>query len=218
MDEPSEGTRTDTNEEPLRILEGEVGVQEAPYRDLFDDGPIAYLLVGRDGRIQRSNRAAEKLVEAKPGGLVGTAIQDLYVDGAAGKEKAHRLWEVTLRGVALVGDELRVRTRTGQTRWVRAYTKPILDGAGELTVVRSVFVDITLERMLMAEKEKAIADLQDALRRVTALEGLVGVCGWCGKVRGDDDEWLPLETYVSRKTSGRVTHGMCPSCAMKAEG
>jgi PAS domain S-box-containing protein len=44
---------------------------------------------------------------------------------------------------------------------------------------------------------------------------LVPICGWCKKIRSDDDKWEKLETYLAGEGFGIFTHGMCPACADK---
>ena len=34
----------------------------------------------------------------------------------------------------------------------------------------------------------------------------------CKKIRDEKESWLPLETYIARRTDARFTHGICPDC------
>ncbi|MFN8095450.1 MAG: hypothetical protein U0599_25085 [Vicinamibacteria bacterium] len=45
----------------------------------------------------------------------------------------------------------------------------------------------------------------DRLRR------MLSVCAWCGRIR-DQDDWLTLEGYMTRRNQALLTHGICPSC------
>lgn len=38
-------------------------------------------------------------------------------------------------------------------------------------------------------------------------------CAWCGSVRASEDRWIPFETYLPE--SSHLTHGACPSCAVR---
>jgi len=65
-----------------------------------------------------------------------------------------------------------------------------------------------------------IKELNAALsKRVERLEGLLPICARCKKIRleggdpDDPDSWVPVETYLSRKTDVELTHGLCPACA-----
>lgn len=46
-------------------------------------------------------------------------------------------------------------------------------------------------------------------------ERLIPICGWCKKIRSDENYWEQLETYLTNEGFGIFTHGMCPSCAEK---
>jgi DNA-binding response OmpR family regulator len=60
-----------------------------------------------------------------------------------------------------------------------------------------------------------IRQLQDALAQVKQLSGLLPICAWCKKVRGDRNYWEKVETYISSHSEVRFTHGICPECLEK---
>lgn len=78
----------------------------------------------------------------------------------------------------------------------------------------TVFVVVRLRRAILAEREKH-QRLEEALTEVQTLEGLLPVCAWCRKVRDDRGYWSQLESFISRKTRTRFSHGICPACAEK---
>lgn len=38
------------------------------------------------------------------------------------------------------------------------------------------------------------------------------------KIRDDDGDWEPLETYLNAHSDAQLTHGICPQCATKILG
>lgn len=46
-------------------------------------------------------------------------------------------------------------------------------------------------------------------------ERLIPICGWCKKIRNEENHWEQLEVYLTNKGFGVFTHGMCHSCAEK---
>lgn len=48
--------------------------------------------------------------------------------------------------------------------------------------------------------------------RVTRLEGLLPICSYCKKIRSEAQDWVEVESYVSRRTEASFTHSICPSC------
>ncbi|HXX80877.1 MAG TPA: GAF domain-containing protein [Thermodesulfovibrionales bacterium] len=46
-------------------------------------------------------------------------------------------------------------------------------------------------------------------------ERLVPICGWCKKIRTEDESWETIEVFFTRAGLGEFTHTMCPHCAEK---
>jgi GAF domain-containing protein len=46
-------------------------------------------------------------------------------------------------------------------------------------------------------------------------ESLIPICGWCKKIRTEQDSWEDIEVYFTRRGLGEFTHSMCPYCAEK---
>ena len=65
------------------------------------------------------------------------------------------------------------------------------------------------------EREKLIAELQDALKNVNTLSGLLPICASCKKIRDDKGYWNQIESYISRHSDTEFSHGICPVCAKK---
>jgi sigma-B regulation protein RsbU (phosphoserine phosphatase) len=60
-----------------------------------------------------------------------------------------------------------------------------------------------------------VAELQDALTRVKQLQGLLPICSYCKRIRGDDQYWQQVDAYISDHTDAQFTHGICPPCSEK---
>ncbi len=70
---------------------------------------------------------------------------------------------------------------------------------------------ITLETALQSK----ISDLKDALQNIKQLQGILPICAWCKKIRGDDEYWHSVEDYISSHSNTDFTHGICPECLEK---
>jgi CheY-like chemotaxis protein len=68
----------------------------------------------------------------------------------------------------------------------------------------------------LVELQRSLADrirqLQDALSNVKKLQGLIPICCYCKKIRGDENYWEQVEAYVSAHSDARFSHGICPEC------
>jgi hypothetical protein len=79
----------------------------------------------------------------------------------------------------------------------------------------------TYKRLLLQFKELIEAHLellysncllQDALIQVKTLQGLLPICAHCKKIRDDQDNWQPLESFISQRSGAKFSHGVCPDC------
>jgi DNA-binding response OmpR family regulator len=61
-------------------------------------------------------------------------------------------------------------------------------------------------RLRVAER---ILGLQADVRN---LEGLLPICSYCKKIRGKNDDWQQIESYVAQRTDAEFSHGICPDC------
>jgi sigma-B regulation protein RsbU (phosphoserine phosphatase) len=50
------------------------------------------------------------------------------------------------------------------------------------------------------------------LNSIKRLTGLLPICSYCRRVRADHDYWEQVESYVSKHSDARFSHGICPSC------
>ena len=70
------------------------------------------------------------------------------------------------------------------------------------------------ERVLGLQQKLAerVAELQTALSNVKQLRGLLPICSYCKRIRGDDQYWQQVEGYIAEHSDAQFSHGICPSC------
>ena len=68
---------------------------------------------------------------------------------------------------------------------------------------------------LETELRSKINQLEDALQNIKQLHGILPICAWCKKIRGDDEYWHSVEDYISSHSDIDFTHGICPECLEK---
>ncbi|MEO5823971.1 MAG: response regulator transcription factor [Vicinamibacteraceae bacterium] len=56
-----------------------------------------------------------------------------------------------------------------------------------------------------------IQELEESRQREHHLRTLMPICSYCKKIRGDKDEWEPIDQYLAEH-GYRFTHAVCPSC------
>ena len=65
---------------------------------------------------------------------------------------------------------------------------------------------------LQQKLAERVAELQDALANVKQLRGLLPICSYCKRIRGDDQYWQQVEGYIAAHSDAQFSHGICPSC------
>jgi integral membrane sensor domain MASE1 len=64
----------------------------------------------------------------------------------------------------------------------------------------------------LAEREKLLHDLREALAKVKTLSGLLPICSSCKMIRDDRGYWTQVERYISAHSEAQFSHGICPAC------
>jgi response regulator RpfG family c-di-GMP phosphodiesterase len=72
---------------------------------------------------------------------------------------------------------------------------------------------LTLQERL-AER---VAELEAALGRVKRLQGLLPICSYCKRIRGDDQYWQSVDAYIAEHSDAQFSHGICPPCYEEAQ-
>jgi PAS domain S-box-containing protein len=115
--------------------------------------------------------------------------------------------QVRAGGQAL-GFENRYICKDGTYRWFHWNAAPDIGQR----VIYSVARDITARKLGEDERDRLVTELKAALAEVRTLRQILPICSYCKKIRDDENYWHTVEGYISRHTSTRFTHGVCPSC------
>ena len=51
--------------------------------------------------------------------------------------------------------------------------------------------------------------------QVKQLESFLPICGYCKKIRDDQNYWQQIELYITKHSSAQFSHGVCPDCFEK---
>jgi phosphoserine phosphatase RsbU/P len=62
-----------------------------------------------------------------------------------------------------------------------------------------------------------VTQLEEALTSVKQLHGLLPICSYCKRIRGDDQYWQQVESYIGARSDAQFSHSICPSCAVMLE-
>jgi formate hydrogenlyase transcriptional activator len=172
---------------------------EARFRDLFENAPNPYLIVGTDMRILSANRRVTELIGYSVEELVGAVVHTLVPDTPAGKRRSLELSRKFLAGEGVSEWEMEVRRKDGRPLWIKLWMEPTRGPDGAVQASRSFFVDIT-DRVL-AERERARLHeqnlyLQEEIKAVHNFEQIVGKSGALAAVLAQVGRVAPTDASV----------------------
>jgi PAS domain S-box-containing protein len=174
--------------------------REASLRAVFDAGPDAVALVGRDGTILDLNPAARRLIELEPGShLRGLRLDALATDPSrlACRDLAKRVLQGESSTV-----ELEIEGLHGHRRWVETHATPLRGDDGQVSALVCVSRDVTQRRAA----EQVLRDREARWRGVFG-SPMVGIIFWdrSGRITDANDAFLQLVGYSREDLdAGRV--------------
>jgi sigma-B regulation protein RsbU (phosphoserine phosphatase) len=89
-------------------------------------------------------------------------------------------------------------------------TKPV----NRLELLARVRSAVRLKREMDRRKARE-QELEQALREVKVLQGMLPICSHCKKIRNDQDQWQTVESYIKDHAAVDFSHGICPECLDK---
>jgi PAS domain S-box-containing protein len=150
---------------------------EARYRDIFENAPNAYLIVGNDMRIVSANRRVTELFGYPLEEVVGAVIHSFLPDTPDGMSRSMEVGRKHMAGEEVAGWELEMRRKDGRPLWIQLWMHPVRGEDGNVETGRAFFVDIT-DRVL-AEREQARLKaqnlyLQEEIKAAHNFEQIIG--------------------------------------------
>ncbi len=137
-----------------------------------------------------------------------------YTDNEANKTGIDQTNEMLMTGTAAAPYRVEVRHKSGGTVWLEVNKEPYFTD-GKIGGVIGVARDITRRIEMEEERENLIAELQDAVKNIRTLRGMLPICASCKKIRDDKGYWQQIEAFVSEHSEAEFSHGLCPECAVK---
>ncbi len=75
--------------------------------------------------------------------------------------------------------------------------------------------EVAERKLYGSQRDKVIAELQDAHAQIKILTGFLPICASCKKIRDNKGNWVQVESYIQKHSDARFSHGICPVCAKK---
>lgn len=172
---------------------------------LFDAVPVAILLVKPDGRLQRLNEAARRLLGYRPGEAEATLhLADLHQRS----EEARQVREAAPRPVDAPPLDVTLRAHNGEMIPARASATPVRDGAGRVVATIAVYQD-RREAVSFANR------LTEALERVEAMDQRTS--GQVVLARAAHELAQPLTAALGQLDMLLIEGGLSPAAVERVE-
>jgi len=184
---------------------------EEKYRNLFSYSLDAVYLSTKEGKFIDFNQATVDLFGYSRDELFNLNITKLYANP---EDRPRFQREIEQKG-ALKEYEVKFRRKDGTEIDCLLTATLRFDKDKNIIGYQGIIRDITARKKMEEEREKLIAELQEALNKIKTLSGLVPICASCKKIRDDKGYWNQLESYIQEHTEAEFSHGLCPDCLKK---
>jgi PAS domain S-box-containing protein len=184
---------------------------EERYRALFEQANDAIFLNTEDDQIIDVNQRACELMGYTREELLAMTVPDLQAPevrkpkGSAIKYELERYGGAPFETLNLHRDGTRIPAEVSTARIA----------GRESGLVLAIVRDIRERKRAEEERERLIAELQEALAKIKTLRGLIPICAACKKIRDDQGYWQQVEVYVRDHSEAEFSHGLCPDCARR---
>jgi PAS domain S-box-containing protein len=198
----------------MASLEGILRFERNFLAGILETTAALIIVLDPSGRILRLNRAVEKLT----GYTILESVGDFIWERFLLPEEAQGFSQVVQNRNSThfpFEFQSRLKTREDSFLWVYWSCTAILSDVGEIDFIINTGIDITALKRVESEREHLIQELQQALKKVKTLRGLLPICASCKKIRDDQGYWQVVDDYIRQHSLAEFSHGLCPACAQK---
>jgi transcriptional regulator with PAS, ATPase and Fis domain len=165
---------------------------------LFQYNPMTTVIVDREGKVIKSNKAKQQSGDRLPN--IGDVMYRDYAD-----KHAVDMYE-ELMACIQAGEVKTFPQMSYEGKYLTITIAPFSKGAIITTQ------DVTTRVQAELDRINLIADLRRALDEVETLRGLLPICASCKKIRDDRGYWSTVEEYFSCRSRVDFSHTLCPEC------
>jgi PAS domain S-box-containing protein len=177
------------------------------YRQILDNTADGIYLVDLERKFQYWNIGAESVTGFSAKEIVGKSFDQspvIYEDSRGNKlEQYEHPVALCFQEKKPVKKNFFIKTKDNDLIDVEETATPLYKKKKIIGVV-ATFRDIS-NCIQIAESEL----------KTKKKERLIPICGWCKKIRTDENYWEQLEVYLTNQGFGVFSHGICPACADK---
>ena len=152
-------------------------------------------------------------------GDIDLILMDIMLPGVDGLEACRRIKAIErLRDIPIIV----ITVKTDEQALLAAFAAGAMDyirkpvNPAELVARVASALTLKKERDTRKAREEELLmrtqELEQALREVKVLHGLIPICAKCKRVRTDNGDWQYLEEYIQAHSEAEFSHGICQVC------
>ena len=185
-------------------------LQREKFSKAFHSSPYALLLTRlSDGQILEINEGFTAMAGYDDAEARGTTTIDLNLWAQTGDRDAV-VAQLAARS-RVDGLEFSFRKKSGEL--LTGLYSAVVIAVGDEPCILSSIADITARKQAEQERERLVADREQALAEIKVLGGLLPICMSCKKIRDDKGYWNQIEGYIRSHSQAEFSHSLCPECA-----
>ena len=150
---------------------------------------------------------------------IDLVLMDIMLPGLDGLEACRRIKAIEwLRDIPIIV----ITVKTDEQALLAAFAAGAMDyirkpvNPAELVARVASALTLKKERDTRKAREEELLmrtqELEQALREVKVLHGLIPICAKCRRVRTDKGDWQYLEEYIQTHSDAEFSHGICQVC------
>ncbi|MCM8758220.1 MAG: diguanylate cyclase [Candidatus Omnitrophica bacterium] len=141
-----------------KLIEESLRRSEQKYKDLWNNAPVAYHIVDKNGIIKDVNKTELKMLGYKKKEMIGKPIFDFIIPSQRRQAYERFIQKIQGKKVEKSYDRIYLR-KDGTPLYVSIYDVPEKDEKGEIVGMRTAMIDITeLKKLEQALKEASLRD------------------------------------------------------------
>jgi phosphoserine phosphatase RsbU/P len=166
-----------------------------------DDAASLNILTAQLGKLDHevfATRDGREALEAIPRFLPEMVITDWMMPNIDGLELCRQIRHMNLPSYVYVMILTSMDRKVG-----------FLDG---MNAGADDFVNKPCDSVELTVRLRAAHRILSLQTTVAQLEGLLPICPKCRRIKTEQGAWQAVESYISKTTEARFSHGICPTC------
>ncbi len=157
--------------------------------------------------VSTGEEAIEKIEIENPDLVLMDIMLKGNMDGIEASELIRSKFDVPVVYLTAYADE-NILQRAKVTEPMGYLLKPFKDSELRSTIEVALY-----KHRMEKERGKLIKELQEALKEIKTLRGILPLCSYCKKIRDDNGYWEQVDVYIHKHSQADISHSICPDCA-----